>query len=410
MGTFNDLLLSSRTIDIGVDYYDDDDRACFGRYPQAEQIQGIAGKTISVPVSEFLTYSLFVEKRAAIPHLRSYEAIRGDLNRYLPMFDAGLEITERSLRTVLTGNEQVFDLSEKIGSGVALSVTNRLTGLTEADWARIPVLPHKSFDYTFSAPWGHLEVEAKGSSVTDNTGAKADMIVRHAADIRGKFREPMLQAAKHPITRYGVIGAIDQRPDGVLKSWLVDPPAGALSRSPRDQQIINRLCFVAEILEAIVPDAYQLVDLYKRILALSEAEDISVFHRVPLSGSVESWTQALYRDQPREAEGRFFGTILRLRNGTQFFYGLHRDWIAAAQRQDFGVISSLMFQPGAGLVEMAIPSKFVERLMEERRIAADRANRDLFVVAHIQVASSGRVFGVVDDWLSRRGVHVLRDE
>ncbi len=411
MGTFHELLLSDRAIDIAVDYYGEDDRACFGRYSLAGQIQRIAGGTISVPISEFLTYSMFTEKTAGIPRLQSYTAIRENLNRYIPLFDDGLRTTERSLRTVLTGNHQIFDLSEKIGSGIALSVTNRITGLTEADWNRIPVLPHKAFDYTFSSQAvGHLEVEAKGSSVTDNTGAKPDSVVGHAADIRGKFREPKLHAANYRVTRYGVIGAIDQRADGMLRSWLVDPPGGTLARNPRDQQIINRLCFVAEILEAVVPDSVLLVDLYRRILALSEAGDIEPFNGVPLSESLESWIEELLWTQPREADGAFFGTVVTLRNGTLFFYGLRREWIEAVQRQNFGVISELSFRPGTSTVEVAIPNRVVERLMEERRIAADRANRDLYVLARVQMASSGRVFGLVESWFSRRGVHVVRDE
>ncbi len=89
MGTFFDLLASNRAIEIAVAYYNGDDRARLARYPQAQRVQEIAGGPIAVPIEEFLTDALFVEKRVEIPQIRAFDAIRNDLNHHLPIFDDG---------------------------------------------------------------------------------------------------------------------------------------------------------------------------------------------------------------------------------------------------------------------------------------------------------------------------------
>ncbi len=410
MGAFQDLLLANHAIDVRVDYYDQREEKCFGSYPNAAEIHKIAGTTVSIPLAEFLTYSLFVNKRPQLVGLRSFSEIKANLNDYVGDFNAGLRVDEGSLSTVLTGNDQVSDLSHKIGTGAALSVANRIIGLNEADWNRISVGPVKAEDFWFSSPLtGHVEVEAKGSSLTNHVGPKPDTVRQHAVSIREKFATSRARPAGYPSTRYGVIAAVDTRPDSIMQSWLVDPPGGTHERNPRDQQILNRLFFVAEVLEAILPQAFLAMDLYKRIAVISQLDDIFAYDRVSLSGSAESWRQAIFYTQPHEPDRRFFGTIITLKDGTRFFYGLRTEWIDAVQSQDFERIATLDGVSGSQSLALTIPGRFEEKYDEGRRIAADKSLRTRTEIAHVHIASSGRVFGIVGQWAGRQGIHELDD-
>ena len=41
------------------------------------------------------------------------------------------------------------------------------------------------------------------------------------------------------------------RQDSVMKCWLLDPPEILAPRDPKEQRILNRLFFIAEIMEAV---------------------------------------------------------------------------------------------------------------------------------------------------------------
>lgn len=411
MGAFQELLLANHAIDVRVDYYDKREADCFNAYANAAEIAKIAGSEVTIPLAEFLTYALFVNKRPQLAGLGSFSEIKSNLAEHAADFNRGLRVTSNSLRTVLTGNDQLPGLSEKIGTGAALAVVNRLTGLSEADWERIPIGRKKADDFGFSAPQvGHVEVEAKGCSIENNTGAKHASVRKHAADIRGKFAELQGRAAKPNVIRYGVIGAIDTNPDGVLRSWLIDPPAGEFDRDPREQQILNRLAFVAETLEVVLPPSALVIELYKRIAVLAQTNEFAAFDGVPLSGTVASWRQAISRDQPQDLDGRFFGTIITLPDRTRFFYGIRREWIDAVQQQHFAQISDLKWEPLSASGPITIPGRFEEKAEGlGPRKAADRSHRDRVEISHLHTASSGRVFGIVGEWAGRSGVHEVAD-
>jgi hypothetical protein len=413
VSVFQYLLLARHGIDVRVDYYDQKEEACFKtRYRNAAEIDRVAGSTVHLPLAELLTYSLFVNKRPELPGASSFAEIKANLNSSARDFDLGLRVTKSSLKTVLTGNDQISDLSHKIGTGVALSIANRLTGLNEADWNRMTVGRAKAEDFSFaSESTGHVQVEAKGSSVKDHSGAKPATVRQHAADIRAKFRASRARDTGHPVTRYGVIGSIDTREDSVMRSWLVDPPEGMIDRNPRDQQLLNRLSFVAEILDVVLPSSAFAMQLYKRIATLAQVDDVFAYSRIPLSGTAESWRQTIFLTQPQDVTRHFFGTILTLLDGTRFFYGVRSEWIDAAQQQDFDQIMSLKSPPHSESVAISMPGRFEEKLDGPGpRIAADRSLRPRTEVAHVHTASSGRVFGIAGEWAGRPGTARTQDE
>jgi hypothetical protein len=394
-----ELLHSPRGLDVKVDYYDQREADCFrSRYQNAAAIDRLAGKTVTIPVAEFLTYCLFVNKRPELPRLASYSAIKATLEDRLADFDDGLEITTRSLRTRLTGNDQLSDLSHKIGTGIALSVTNRLTWLNEADWNRMSVTSAKAEDFWFASQrTGHVHVEAKGSSVVDHSQAKPVTVRHHATSIRGKFEESAKRDGNFPVTRYGVIGSVDQRPDSVMQSWLVDPPEGALNRAPRDQQILNRLSFVAEVLAAMRGIDAITLEIYRRIAELAQTDDVAAYQGHALPGSGSSWIESLLHLLPHDRDRTFFGTILRLKDGMQLFYGIKTDWIKAVHAQNFEALLALDFRPTSEELRIEVPAGFQVPPREEKRAKGTKQDYDRKPLSEglFHTASSGRVFGVV---------------
>ena len=316
MGTFHDILGQGGTFDVCVDYYDDKEAKRLAAAYGAPALQSIVGSTLSIPVAEFLTYCLFVNKRTHGSGLRSYSEIKAGLNDRLGDFNDGLELTPNSLRTTRTGNEQLCGLSEKIGVGVALSVLSRVHGLCEADWERIPQGPKKSLDFEIGCNGsGYVQVEAKGSSVPDNTGEKGAAVSDHAASIREK--KASLRAGGNSPRRtaiYGSIGVIDSRKDGVMRCWLLDPPGSIPPREGKQQQVLNRLHFIAEILEAVLPQALITVEIYKRLSLLASADDVFDYDKAHLSGTPESREQALFFKHTHDLDRQFSGVVIRLKD------------------------------------------------------------------------------------------------
>src|SRR5258707_9255284 len=126
---FQDLLLKDGDIAVRVDYYDEDEARLLRQQGVPGDLVRVAGQVVQIPIAEFLTYCLFVNKRDELPGFSSFPAIRSNLEQHLSDFDLGLRITPTSLGTHLVGDNQIVGLSEKIGVGVGLSVASRIHGL-----------------------------------------------------------------------------------------------------------------------------------------------------------------------------------------------------------------------------------------------------------------------------------------
>jgi hypothetical protein len=399
MGTFHDILRQGGTFGVRVDYYDDEEAERMAAGYGASALQSIAGTKLSIPVAEFLTYCLFVNKRTHGTGLRSYSEIKAGLNDRLGDFNDGLEPTPTSLRTSRTGNEQLCGLSEKIGVGVALSVLGRVHGLCEADWERIPQGPKKSLDFEIGSNGsGFVQVEAKGSSVPDNTCEKGTTVSGHAVNIRQKkasLRADNNNAALAAV--YGSIGVIDSRKDGVMRCWLLDPLGAFPRREAKQQQVLNRLHFIAEILEAVLPQSLITVEIYKRLSVLASADDVFDYDNIPLSGTLESREQALFFKRTYDLDRQFSGVVIPLKDGSRFFYGLRKELLQTAHAQNFHKLLELKWQPTTTTTSLVI----AEAASEEEPTGPSEGDvkgserRPKVELARVHTTSSGRVFGLL---------------
>lgn len=393
MGAFHDLLRRAEPLRIDVGYYNAAHEDLLMEYPCAEEIWAMVQQGVSIPPAEFLTYCLFVNQRADLPGLSSYRAIKANLNDHLGDFNAGLEVTRASLRTHLTGDDQLAGLSEKIGVGIALSVVGHIHGLTEADWERIPKGTEKSLDFRRACDdAGYVQVEAKGRSVANNAGPKTKGIYNAASDIAAK--KVVARAADPSIRAYGTIGAIDQRPDSIMKCWLLDPPGAAADRDPRDQRILNRLHFIAEALEFALPGSLLTLELYKRLLVLHQSDDLSTFNGRPLDVDKAHLGDALLQNRIHSPEKKVIGSVVRLADGTRFFSGLRRELFEAAYWQDFAQIRELRWRPASALDTLV--GFDAVRDVDEPPEKSNRERKPRTSVSLLHTTAAGRVLGLLE--------------
>jgi hypothetical protein len=395
MGTFQDILRSGKPIHIAVDYYNDEHKKLFSAYANAAAIQQQAGNTIAIPVAEFLTYCLFVNKRESDLGLNSYSAIKAGLNDRLGDFNDGLALTPQSLRTKFTGNEQLSGLSEKIGVGISLSVVSRIHGLTEADWERLRIGKKKSLDFKRACgATGYVQVECKGTSVPDNKESETAGLRQFAKHISEKKVE--LRSTTSGVTAYGAIGAVDAREDSVMKCWLLDPPGESGLRDPKEQRILNRLFYIAELMEAVLPQSLMTVELYKRLAVLVGADDLSDYNNQPLTVHRGNLEGSLFYRKTHTADRDVLGVAMKLGDGTRFFYGLRCELLDVAYRQDFDALLKLQWEPVTVMDTVMVPDGSDQDEVGESQQSPDKPKkRPRPVTANLHTTSFGRVFGLM---------------
>jgi len=413
MGAFQDILQRGGTIDFRVDYYDADHAKKLSAYNEADTIRALAGTTLSIPAAEFLTYCLFVDKRVGVTGIGSYDELRASLEDDLAQFNRGLIITSNSIATLLIGDQQIYHLTEKVGVAVALSLANRIHGLTEADWRPIPTGTAKTLDFDYAATLtAYVQIEAKGAAVNDNTRHKK--FGEKAADITAKKDTLPAKAGKFPVSTYGTIAVLDQRSDSVLQCWLLDPPGQSPRRDPVHQRILNRLHFAAESLEVIIPKSNFVTQLYKRIAEIAEAENLDNYNQRPLDKWGSDWEQNIVASHAHTLDQKVFGVVLRLSDGSRFFYGIRREWLTVLERQDMEKLSVLEWTPETVLTPLFFRESEIE---DDKRtdIAANipesspKKSRKLVAhVASLNTTTAGRVYGFINS-LSRQNNLTIDD-
>ena len=386
MGAFQDILRTDRGFEINLECYNEKHRMLLAATPKGSEITGLVGTPLVIPASEFLAYCLFVNKRDSGFGLDSYSAIKAGLNDRLGDFNDGLALTPTSLRTIRTGDDQLAGLSEKIGVGISLSVVSRIHGLAEADWERIPKGTTKSLDFKRACDdVGYVQVEAKGTSVLDNNAAKTSGISHFAADIGEKKAAQRVKV--QGVTAYGAIGTIDTKQDGVMKCFLLDPHGDATPRDHKEQRILNRLFFIAEIMETVLPQSILTAELYKRLAILVGMDSLADYANRPLAAPHFHLDNAFYR-KTSTLDKDVLGVILQLRDGTRLFYGLQRQLLEVAYKQDFDALLDLRWKPSLAaesLTGWEFTGEGETNEQDQGRIGSKRKNRGFRLLPYIRI-------------------------
>jgi hypothetical protein len=408
-------------IRVDVDFYDDGERDALLQYPSASSIQEIVGSSpIEIPTAEFLAYYLFHRKRLGSPRYRDYRSIGRNLHQAITDLDGCVDLGD-SIHTARKVTRQLKNISEHIGEGIGLSISSRIHGLTEADWAAIEEFAGRSAPPTFdfelaSNGEDFVQVENKGSSVEDNriqnNAVKAQK--RRIAKKKAKLQK-LAETRDDPYPasiRYGTITVVDRRRQGNVKCWLTDPPADQVTTEPRRFRLVQRMRFLRDWIAFVSETSQLAVAISTRLADIEALEDPFeldgvrlrrgsnakfLFGRMRTRGNHSTffWTKS------RVLDDRSGGVVLQLSNSEMFFAGIREDFITLSAKQDFENI--LTYRANTGSLEKTVECVFSESRYESLSLPGsvhERARRsanyfsfDLDGVLHYSPA--GLVFGVL---------------
>ena len=241
---------------------------------------------------------------------------------------------------------------------------------------------------------GYVQVECKGTSVADNQVTGTSGLRGFASHIAEKKVE---LRSKHPnVTAYGTIGAIDARENSVLKCWLLDPPGEAGDRDPKEQRILNRLFFIAELMETILPQSPTTMALYKRLVMLVGSDDLYDYNRVPLPVHPSNLGASLIFRKARTPDNKSLGVNILLNDDSRFYYGMRQELVKLAVEQDFDQLLAMQWTPSTVSDSIVVPDGAESTDDDSTRSSGTRAKRkERPVFTNIHTTSSGRVFALL---------------
>ena len=271
------------------------------------------------------------------------------------MFDNGL------ITSAPDAVPQDPDIVEHIGEAAALCVVSQIHALHEADWDHIPEHPGRkgfaTFDFRHVVPRASdgellVQVEAKGSSVEDNTTLAPGVRVQKAKIDEKKATIRDREAnGRYPYCadlRYGIISALGRRQG--LRCLLVDPPSEG-GQDPRRYRLLARLRSIYEWVLFLSPRSQFASSFASRLAALFSARDPFEFTGLPLvRGTGEPFEvgrpaasrseMGMFLNLCRIMDGSGVGTLLRLSATRLMFIGIRPEVYEMAATQNFETVMS----------------------------------------------------------------------
>ena len=420
------LTLGQGSISIAVDYYNEDEKQALLAYRTGQQIDQMVGTSpIEVPTSEFLTYYLFHRKRPGMKGWRSFNELNQKTGHALSDISWGVRFDKESIISVpeseINGKQDPH-LVERIGESVSLSVVNRIHGLTEADWGKIPESSNwRSFDYTYddvedkiASDGTHtIQVEAKGTtSLGIKRGARAGRQRRKIRDKKAEIRQQENEE-KYPYRaslRYGCVAILGA--DHGLRAYLVDPEGDDVVRSPEALRIINRMMFLRDWISLVAPRSQLASSLSTRTAALLALEDPTVLDGNTLrkangepfnysgfdhGGAHVSllWSKAFVLDGPSG------GILVQPSPNFLYLLGIMEDLVFLAQNQSFSEI--LGYAREGGTVRKTVRCQFSDRQLEAFQLPGELRERmtqsgrkhTIDLEGNLMYSPSGLVHGIL---------------
>lgn len=161
---------------IPVDYYDDSHKVLLQKHSHAKQIEDLVRNGISIDANELVTHMLFTEQKN-YDGFRTYNDLKTMLPEQIKQFQRYFELTGSTLQAKFPPDD-MNNWTERVGVAGALVVMNKIFGLHEADWEKLPISRKgKALDFslldrsqnldgaTASTGSKFIEVEGKGAVV-----------------------------------------------------------------------------------------------------------------------------------------------------------------------------------------------------------------------------------------------------
>lgn len=401
-------------IEVAVEYYDASERALFlnGRYPA--EIANIAGRRIQIPISEFLTYSLFYLKQHQSRKYPNISAVARKIDRADAELSEWVQWDGNSLRVNDDSDSLDTSITRRLGDAVGMAVANDIHGLNDADWDFIEERPGRggimTLDWHVASDGNqHIEVESKGRVIANSStlrglsGAFDSIKAKKSAAAQPGYHRP-------PALRYGTILAIDKNPGSTMHCRLVDPDGSPSKRDPKTSRLINRLSWAINIVAIISRRSSLTVALNNRLAVLEKLHDPFVLADVPLlkgDGTTmdldpkkETSYSPFFQYRSTVDGEPYGGVVTNFDKDHLLFFGLHEDWLCALAKQNFTKVLAMSFKPRTMQIKVhCVMSRrqFKElKLMNRIEVPEGESPSVSFVLPSvIHTSKAGMAFGLV---------------
>lgn len=346
--------LTSSKIKVSVEYYNDSHRQLLNdtnRYDQhfIDNMKKVISDGIEITGAEYLINSLLFKKNTNSNKYTTRDDLIDAIDCATQYFIDDLEISNNSLRVQEGSTPEAAIVMKRVGESIGLSVISRIIGVNEADWAVIPEIEIKAFDFSYAVTSrGVVQVETKGSSSID-ISSKSSSIYTHASNI-GKKKQEMSSNHNHPYPGDFNYGTIAYCPEGraqQLKCYLLDPPSGSSDINLEEEKLSKRLGFYYKVMNFLSPKSKLLHLLRDRIIDLSENRvDIKTANELPYyiknneSGSFDK-SFFLHKTTIKLGENKISGDWFFFRKNYILFIGMKNSIINDIVSQDINSLLNL---------------------------------------------------------------------
>jgi len=399
-------------VHVEVDYYDATHREALDGYPDAAVIKKLVAGPVKIPVDEFLTYFLFHHARTGSSRFAGYAQVRRLITRACAALQDILKLHNGVLGLEEDVRRLPRELTEHVGESIALSLSNRVHGMIEADWLPIDEGPKsRTFDFECGSNGTQIiQVEAKGCAVEDNS-VKSTAVSGQKGDIEAK--KASLGKPPANVIRYGVITAISKSGQP-LRAWLLDPTPDDPPKSPEDFQLLSRLHFLRWIIWFVSPRSHLATALATRINALREQPDPYRLSGVKLFQAdgkpfefarvhvgTESFS-SFFSTRSRVTDGPAGGVVMPMAAGDALlFVGLREQLVDLAVGQSFREITAYRADRAVvkKTVECVVPKGEFRRMELRDQELPDFADRGSYVhfnlTGDLVYTVDGLIFGAL---------------
>jgi hypothetical protein len=410
-------------LNIDIAYYDDEQRTLFQAFPNADALNQIVQKGISITEDEFLAYMMFTWQMD-VNGFRTYAELSALIQDNLGVVNQLLSFNNGSIQTRVIGNDLMqTGYTERIGVSLGLCLLNKIHNLTAADWKKIPTVPGRNGKPTFDfdipiASTGHnfIQCENKGSAVTDNTIQNKSIKAHYSSILRKKRyvrdHEAKLQIPIHQNLYYGTIGVLDYRPNSNAKIWLVDPPAFEIEMEVKKYKLMARLRFYLDEFRNIGVKKRITEALEERIKEIEFSKDFMQLNFKKLDEKFQiNGGYKFYMDgsmfaaiDTNEAYGRIF-LIEEKQKVAAYLIAYPKTIMRLIARQDFEAI--LDFTYSADFMKEKVQvlmkyskSDFAEYKMQDYlKFIFNKRNRffEAIYFGKVNYTTDGRIFGILNE-------------
>jgi hypothetical protein len=409
---------------VSIGYFNEEHQKLFEAYPDATDIDALVKNGATISKEEFLGYMMFKDQLVRVGH-RTYDELSARIEHRLGDIDDYLTFGSGSVQAQFIGGDlHQTGITERVGVALGLCVVNKIHGLTQADWGKIPEAPgragHPTFDFEIpiaSTGNNFIQAENKGSAVQDNSDQRGTVDNHYKGILRKKKylrdEEAKLNIPIHDNLYYGTIGVLDNQTNSTAKVWLVDPPAFNIEMEPRKYRLVSRLTYYLEEFKEIGLRPKILEALENRIKEIISSKDYktldnnTIDENYPAKGIPYLYmgtSKNFASVDTNEAFGRVF-LVERKQRTVPYLIAFPKALMRMIIKQNFEQILNYKYDPDFMRENVQVLMRFTKGDMLERNISEvlkftfneKKRSSEAVYFGKVNFSSDGKIFGVLDN-------------